>query len=288
MVILFVLLSFLFSGGETAFSFLKIEPSARGTSIAAFSSISNDIGALYWNPAGTAIQRRIIIGMNHLNYIDNLNIEFLSGIFPFKFGNISFGYFYLGTNLKREKEDTSGLYSGEEGSFGYLARVGILNYSRMVLKRVFLGGNVKFIREEIDDASYDGSAVDIGAIYRIRRGAVSFCLKNIGRKLSVGEREFSLPFEILIGGFHRFKKFLISLDISYPLRDNLGVLFGTSINLFKNFSLRFGYRYKKDTFFKGIRAGFGTHIKGRIFIDYAFRIADFSVIHSFSIQYKGF
>ena len=84
-VILFVFLTNqAFCGVSTdGLAFLKIKPSARGTSLGdCFVSIANDANAIYYNPAGLTQLKNIEISLMHMSYVAETSYESGAIFFP--------------------------------------------------------------------------------------------------------------------------------------------------------------------------------------------------------------
>src|ERR1035437_9224154 len=95
--------------GTSGAAFLKIGPGARPAGMGeAFTGVSDDIHAIYWNPAGLGtIKTPEITGM-HMQYFQSIQYEFAAFAYPTKeHGTLGFAVTNLHTdNIERRTEDT--------------------------------------------------------------------------------------------------------------------------------------------------------------------------------------
>src|SRR5688572_18755571 len=70
--------------GTSSLQFLKIGVGARATAMGeTFIAVSNDITALYWNPAGLMQFTEYGAHFSHNEWLVDLNHEFLGGVYRF-------------------------------------------------------------------------------------------------------------------------------------------------------------------------------------------------------------
>ena len=66
--------------GTTAAQFLKIGIGARALGMGgAYSAVSNDVTALYWNPAGLSSSKKNGIILDHQDWIMDVDLDFIGG-----------------------------------------------------------------------------------------------------------------------------------------------------------------------------------------------------------------
>ena len=86
---LFILFSANFSlaqtghAGATGLAFLKLGVGARAGGLGgAFSAVSDDATATFWNPAGLTYSHRAQVAFTHTEWVQDITNEFLAFIFP--------------------------------------------------------------------------------------------------------------------------------------------------------------------------------------------------------------
>ncbi|MBN1782335.1 PorV/PorQ family protein [bacterium] len=184
--------------GTTSAAFLKIGVGARALGMGeAVATASEDITAMFWNPAGLAMSPRKQILLNHYNYLADLTFEY--GAVSLPVGNLgTFGAFvsYLGMpDIERttiQWPDGNGeLVSANSFSAG-------LGYARSLTDRFAIGGNVKFIKETIWHSSASGVAFDLGLLYRafFKNIRIGMSISNFGGDLQMNGRDMLIQHDI--------------------------------------------------------------------------------------------
>ncbi len=175
--------------GTTSAEFLLLGATARGAALGtSFSAIANDVSALYYNPAGIALQRTSGFSASEYNYVANTNYAWAGLSFPFggkarAFG-IQLGTFGFGDQpvyTVDQPDGTGSVYSVSE-TFGGIT------YAQNFSDRFSAGLTAKFISDHLGGASGTAFAVDFGTNFHSRLGGhpiqFSFTLMNLGTSLS--------------------------------------------------------------------------------------------------------
>lgn len=177
--------------GTTAAQFLKIGMGARAVALGgAFVAESNDLSALYWNPAGLAHLRGGAVQMAHTEHIADVNYSTAAfGTRLGSLGTLSASLIYLdsGDMEVRTEEEPTG--TGERFDVQNLALQ--LSYARALTDRFAIGTTVKFVREQIWHSSANAFAFDLGVLFttpyeRLRLGA---SVANFGPKMEMSGRD---------------------------------------------------------------------------------------------------
>jgi hypothetical protein len=179
------------SYGTTSAEFLLLGASARGAALGtSFSAIANDVSALYYNPAGIALQRTSGFSASAYDYVANTNYAWAGLSFPFSgrtraFG-LQFGTFGFGDQpvyTVEQPDGTGSVYSVSE-TFGGLT------YAQNFSDRFSAGLTAKFIFDNLGGATGSAFAVDFGTNFHSRLGGhpiqFSFTLMNLGSSISYG------------------------------------------------------------------------------------------------------
>lgn len=258
------------NAGTTVFNFLKIESAARPTAMGgAFTGLSNDPAALYYNPAGTAMLtgRQFIFSYN--NSIVDIQSGFLGYIHPVGPNRkllVYINYLNYGDFIRTNSNgDEEGTFSGSDILFG-------AGYAMKVKEDLQAGGVAKLIYEKIDSYSAVGIAVDLAVKWRLERSNADFGLmvQNLGLQAMAfvegGDKE-SLPLTVRGGYSSRLRglPLLVAADLVYPTDNDLYVALGAELLNLKPMYIRLGWtslgsNYKTDSDkddFAGFAAGFG-------------------------------
>lgn len=278
--------------GTSAFQFLQIGVGARPAALGgAFVGMSDDINALYWNPAGLAGLKRGELSMTHALWFEDISYSNIAYGQP-AFGGIVGAAFNILRTGDIPTADNTGLRLG--GEYSMMDMMGAISYARG-WGRLALGATLKFISSRIEEESARSVAADFGLHYRIRpagkRFDVGLSVQNAGAKAGYVSEKYSLPTIVRAGGtLELFRGFLISSELDYFERSasvHSGIeyyqVLGTA-----GLSLRAGY--KTDTpelgALSGLTTGLGLKL-GDYRLDYAWNsFADLGATHRISLGIK--
>lgn len=178
--------------GTTSAQFLKISVGRACGMGDAFTAIADDASATYFNPAGLS-QLNMREGLfSHINWIADLNHDYISVALPVQgIGTIAFSATALTMgNMERlmiddpktsVREDTAtGLY------FSAMDLALAVSYGRQITDKLSFGFSTKAISQTIWNMSATGAAFDFGLFYHtgyksLRLGAV---IANFGTAMS--------------------------------------------------------------------------------------------------------
>ncbi|OGS06003.1 MAG: hypothetical protein A2204_07700 [Elusimicrobia bacterium RIFOXYA1_FULL_47_7] len=265
--------------GTTGGQFLKISPSARASAMGnAFAAVSDDVFALYSNPAGLSQLKESELAATYLSYFADVKYGFIGYASKVKnMGVFGFGYTYLLVDQieKRDVNETKlGEFNAKDTSL--TVSYGKDDVIPSVLENVSLGGSVKIISSEIDQVIAYTGALDLAAMYSpIENLNTALVIQNIGPGIKFVEVTDKLPLNIKFGASYRaFEKLTISADIDEYVFDNkFYASLGGEYWVISKLALRAGYRYGYDTSNLGSIVGLGAGIGFRIWsvgLDYAF------------------
>jgi hypothetical protein len=171
----------LFGSGSTGYTFVKLGIGVRPVAMGgAFSALSDDGNAIFWNPSGLGIINSYYVSgmaMNHLTFWDYYN---LTSAIPIgrKSGALGIGISYL------TAEDEEYTERGEPGELfrnsDMLLNVG---YGRAIDRKkvIAVGGAVSVVRSQLYEYSAYGVLADVGIIlHPYKYLYLGTVLKNIG------------------------------------------------------------------------------------------------------------
>lgn len=302
------------SAGSTSATFLEIGVGARAVSMAgAYTALSDDPYAVYWNPAGLATQREETLAFTHNEYFQGLNQEYFGFTLPgeklgllrggrLQNGTLGLGlnYFYTPNNLERRSGNNEGgsltTISPVEGHFGAYDLAFSGAYGFTYSENLRLGAAVKVIRQVIDTDSGNTFALDLGGLYNFywhdQPYTAGFAVQNLGPGVKFISKSFPLPLTFKAGLSHRLYSdgLLLSLDLDKPIDDYPSLALGLDYPLTNNIFLRAGYRQREYGNALGAFSGFSTGIGfvyNQFSFDYAFApFGDLGVSHRISLAFK--
>lgn len=181
-VLLYVSLSFaaFTKVGMAALPFLKIGVGRSTGMGGAFVAIADDASAAYWNPAGLALVNSRSVLVNHIDWISDINHEFLCAVVPTKVGNI--GVAITALSLGKFEETTIDQYQGTGRTFTGTDLAFGISYARMFTDKLSFGLTAKALSEKIWDVGTTGIAFDFGVHYNTnwRNLRLGMAIANFG------------------------------------------------------------------------------------------------------------
>jgi hypothetical protein len=177
--------------GTVAVPFLTIGIGARANAMGgAFTSVANDVTALYWNPAGIATLDNNELTLIHSNWIADLRHDFIALALPLgSLGSIGFSLNALTMDEILVRTPVFPEGTGEKAASYDMAIAA--SYAYQLTDRLSLGGSVKYIRSVLWHMSAQTMAVDLGVVFTnvfdlIRMGA---SISNMGGKIKYSGRD---------------------------------------------------------------------------------------------------
>lgn len=241
-----VLCLFAFSGilqsqtlktGTTAAQVLKFSVGPRAIAMGgAYTAISDDISATYWNPGGTSSIMSNEAFFNHTDLYMDIKHDyaaFATNLSDFGTVGLFVSVLSMDEMEVRTIEDPEG--TGEFFDAG--AMVIGLNYSRSLTENFTIGANFKYINESIWHMNANGFAVDIGTLYRIpvlNELRIAASISNFGTKMQLSGRDVTKTLTSGSGG-----KNLINTNLELDYFDlPLLFRFGVSADVVKDETFR--------------------------------------------------
>lgn len=296
--------------GSSAAVFLKIGIGGRGLGMGeAVTTTSEDVTAVYWNPAGLVASDKTQVLLNHYDYIADISYDYIAIAFPVgEAGNLGLHFGYLGMpDIERttinEPMGTGEMVSASSFTAG-------ISFARELTDRFAIGGTIKMVQENLWHVSTTGYAMDLGLTYvtAFKKIKIGMSISNFGSEMQLGGRDllvqhdidkqsngnnsninallktakYSLPILFRVGVSANITRdffgvqghdLILALDAVHP-NDNYEYLnVGTEYSFRKMLSLRAGYR---KLFLSeaegGLTFGLGLHISVLNFdmqLDYA-------------------
>ncbi|MBN1480200.1 PorV/PorQ family protein [candidate division KSB1 bacterium] len=262
----------LFAAGETGLAVLKVGVGARAAAMGeAFAALADDASGIYWNPAGSACIKKRQAHFTHNSWLQGINHNVASLIFPSKIG--TFGLGLLLNNIDGferrtfASEEPAGTFSAHDFSVA-------LHYARQLTTAFSIGANIKYVNEKIYVEDASGYLIDIGLRYRAPFEGlyVGGAVQNLGFTNKMATEKIRLPQTVRMGGVYHMPsdlkvKVLVAIDYVQVIEESSHINLGTEVRPVDAISLRAGYQTGFEE--KGMSAGFGLHVS-RFDIDYAY------------------
>ena len=297
--------------GTTSAQFLKIGIGSRPIALGgAYAAESNDLSALYWNPAGLAKMHGAAASFQHTKYLADIDYNYAAFGMPLgNIGTIAASLIILDSGDMQvrtiERPDGTGEFFSAQS---YALQ---LSYARALTNKFSIGTTVKYISETIWHSRATAIAFDVGILFttpydRLRLGAN---MANFGGKMQMDGRDilfsqdptpdqsgdveivnakyllgkYDLPllfrvglaWDALITADHNV---LLLLDAAHPNDNSEYVNMGAEYRFRELLSLRVGYKNLfEDDGEQGLTYGGGLNMRIdrslRVGFDYAY--ADF-------------
>ena len=171
--------------GTSTAEFLTIPTSARGMALGgAYTALGNDLGALFWNPAGLGDITSSTFQFTNVNMNEDFSINYAAGAIPFNDGaGVAAAFLSFFTT---EPEEITTIYQ-PEGTGSYFDSYssvagGALAYN--ISDRFAAGVSLKWVHEDIWDITANSFSMDVGANYHTefmeREIRVGMSIQNLG------------------------------------------------------------------------------------------------------------
>ena len=253
---------------------LPIGPRAIGMG-SAFTSIADDVTAMYWNPAGltrlTVADKHFDLMFQHNEWIADFRQEFIGGgtrVGKHAFGG-SFSGFYANDLDGRDE------FGQPTTTFGAYDAVLTGSYAYAINPRLSAGVSAKYIVANIEDITHFAFAFDVGGQYEVRPDLwIGGAVTNLGSGITFVSERDDLPTAFQFGASYLVPKrlgngsFLVAADVRKTRGiDDTHLLIGAEYDYAAAAQFQIGYRSGFDN--DDINFGIGTQVS-LVRLNYAF------------------
>jgi hypothetical protein len=261
--------------GESSFEFMLIGVGARASAMGeAFTAVSGDVDAPFFNPASAAKMNGTEFSFSHISYLQDVSIEQFSLLT--RSSNFRYGLSVnIGSVADIERRGNSPT-DNPLGTFDEHNVTASFFIAVPVTDKLSIGNSAKIAYEKLDLENATSLAMDIGAFYTFT-SEITFggSIRNFGTKPKFISESFDLPREYRLGASFRTSKgtryegILISADLFKPEWGNKSVKFniGGEYNYQNLLFFRAGYHLGYDS--RSIAVGGGLAYQN-YFFDYAY------------------
>lgn len=198
--------------GTTSGEFLLMGAGARGMALGpAFGALTRDVEALYYNPANLPMLDGPEARFTMMPYFADTDYMWAGVALPFRGGEYGFGISIANFGFSGQPIYTEVDQNGDDQlTYGVSETVLGLSFAHAFIDRFSGGFTLKFISDQLGQATARGFAVDIGTNYHSelagRPIAMSFVIQNLGSSLKHS------------GAGLDFDAYPVSPDPSFPVR----------------------------------------------------------------------
>lgn len=280
------------SAGNSGLSFLKFGFGARNISMGDVGSVlSNDVTALYYNPANLAGTEGSQVMFMHNEWVQDVTSEVVG---------VKSSIFGLPVALGLNTTSVSGIEIRQkaevdpEGTFNANYFFGSLSTGFFINENISVGLTGKYLYEGLYTDESTGFGVDLGVNYKTPYKGLTAAavLKNLGSMDALRVESTKLPTEFRVGAAYSFDLSQSDFGLiaagefqKYTLDDNSHFNFGGEV-MYKNIiALRAGYQTGYES--RNFTGGVGL-IWGNLNFDYAFVpfSLGFGSANLFSLNFK--
>lgn len=313
---------------QTGMKFLNVTTDARVSGMAdAVTAIEGFSTAMFFNPSAMAKMPNFAdFSFGKIDWIADIQYLYGSAAFSPAHGRYGvFGFTALSVDYGnmigtiRDDDATNELGYVETGAFSPSAMAFGLGYSRALSDKFSIGGNVKYIIQDLGSSivgltgaaadgnynrkSYSASvlAFDFGVLYNtgFRSLNVGMCVRNFAKEVTYEDEGFQLPLIFRIGAAmdlldiyplmsKESNSFLLSVDATHPRDYQEQLNIGLEYLFFKTFSLRAGFSTPNDEYGFSTGVGFQQSLRNyKLAVDYAYTpFGVFNDVHRFSFHFS--
>lgn len=276
--------------GTTVAQFLEIGAGARANGLgSAYTAVTDDAGAVFWNPAGLADVKAPSLFLTNNNWPADINVGGLS--IAGKIGRVgSFAISVISLMTNEMEITTIQDYDGTGEYFDISNNAFGLTFARYLTDRVSVGVTGKFVSEDYFNHGYSTWALDLGTMYRtdFHGLKIGMSILHFGPEVGFSGKyvdysnqdsyvnladdtddvpfefeQYSLPVNFRVGiSMRAFQRgshtLMVSSDMVHPNNNLEQYNFGLEYNLHDAIFLRSGYRIGVDE--GGISLGGGAKL----------------------------
>lgn len=273
--------------GTVSALFLRADILPRPSALSgAYTALSNDEAALYYNPAGLAELYKGMISLNHMQWF--MDIKFDNFTASYKLGkNIGIGAGISHMWMPAiEGRDINGLPTESQNVSSSIVSLG---FAYRFLKGAEGGIGVKYFNDNLTGSMGTGFAADLGFLFHtyVRGLRIGFSMQNISGKITYNTLKENIPRTTRAGIAYQIERtgLVISGEAFKSFDHDLRFAFGIEYKHPEWFAVRVGNQIKHGQAFSPT-FGVGFFLKNSYFLDYSFyNHENLGLTHRFGFSY---
>lgn len=298
--------------GTMGAQFLKIDLDARSVAMASASmAYANDAGAIFTNPAGLVNVKNSSFIANYAPWFADINLY--GAALAHNFGPTGvFGIHFIYLDSGEMEETTVDQQQGTGNTFSVSDFALGLSYARRLTDKFSIGGNARWIHEDLWVSATSVFGMDVGLMYDTgyKTLRLGMSIKNFGSKFNLPDTYqdydnglplpeqsdylgYDLPIEFAFGVAAdplktSEQRISLVMDAVHPSDNFERLQIGGEYAYMESAFLRAGYIFRHDT--AGLNAGAGVSVPMsgyHLGIDYAF--SNYTIldnVHRFSVRFS--
>jgi hypothetical protein len=273
--------------GTASVLLLRFGPNPRVAGLSeAFTGISDDENALYYNIAGLPYLKSGIVSLNHTEWFEDIRMD-----------NITLGH-YLSQDLGVAAGFTHMWMPGIEardnsgqslGSIDVTSSVINLGVAYKIIPSLSLGLGAKYFQDKLANYSTSGFGFDAGLMLKtfVKGLSAGLAVQNFGGKINYDTEDQKIPLTYRGGLVYKLYNpdIKFAMDVVKSVDTNYRLNFGIEYVFKGQFSLRVGNIFSaNETFTPSLSAGF--NFKSQYYLDYTFvNYQDLGGIHRLGFSF---
>lgn len=267
-IILFILNMNIFADGGQPFSFLKSGVGVKATAMGkAFTAIADDVSCIYYNPAGLLRLNDLQLSAETYLLSFGRNMNYIAIGKPFEINRVVYASGFSWINFSSGDDIEERITNSEfpESKFSNSANLFVFSTATQIIKDFYIGGNFKFLFQNIKDIKGSGIGFDLGVFMKLFDNFnAGFTLQNISTNVNWSNTSHieTLPQYFLWGISYKILNLIydkrvdttLGLDFVYSAPNYYKIGLGCELTYNNFVSIRAGFN---DTF----SAGFGINIQ---------------------------
>ncbi len=276
------------TAGSAGALFLRSGLSTRVAGLGeAFTAVSDDENALFYNPAGLANIKRGALALNHTQWFEDIKMDNLVFGYNFdrKFGvAVSVSHMWMPSLMGKDA------YGNATQAFNVSSSIIHLGLGYRVHPSLFLGLGVKYFQDNLADVTASGIGIDAGLyMYTFIPGlTLGLAVQNFGSDVKYDSQLEKIPLQFRLGLAYKIRgiPWRIAVDAYKSIDTDVSFNAGMEYTFLRTFSLRVGNQFRNGQAFQpGYGAGF--NISNRYLVDYTYyNLSDLGNTHRVGFTFR--
>jgi hypothetical protein len=259
------------TAGTSSSLFLRSSISTKAAGLSdAYTALSDDENAIFFNPAGLAKLKAMSFSLNHTEWLEDIrfdNFVFAYNFLPDLSGALSFSHMWMPSITGR---DESGVKTSDINvSSSIINLAGAYKFAKG-----FQGGlGLKYVVEDLAGSKAGGIAFDFGLLWDAPLSGFTFGLAalNMGGQMKYGDSKYDIPFNYRFGMSYKPRPVPLkfALDVVKPVDGDFMLSFGSEYSIMNKYYVQIGNQFRGDSPFTP-SFGLGGSITDKIEFNYSF------------------